>query len=251
MFPDKIPVVPGMAVRHDPEGGLAYRVDKVTASTDDYETKHALNGLRRVTYTQLEDGDFPAGTEWNRDESQFRANFTPLEETEQVSAEDLDLLVAFLETAYADTYPNDRGITRDMFEDNAAFQDELRSYFGEQLAKPTVSLFYAKQDGKIVGTIGIRPMDDATTAEIWGFYVAKDFHGTGVAQKLYEQVLLTDQANSAERLQLSVAKDAERAQAFYLKKGFTVMHEEDWDWPHWTDEHPHNQYLVMQKDLRL
>lgn len=80
MFPEKIPVVPGTEVRHDSEGGLRYRIDKVTASTDDYETEHALNGLRRVTYTQLEDGSFPAGTEWNKDEAQFRANFTPIDE---------------------------------------------------------------------------------------------------------------------------------------------------------------------------
>lgn len=83
MFPDKASVTPGMTVRHDPEGGLLYRVDKVIGDTDDYELGNALNGLRRVLYTQLEDGGFPAGTEWDKDEGQFRANFTPLDGNEK------------------------------------------------------------------------------------------------------------------------------------------------------------------------
>lgn len=78
MFPEKVPVIPGMIVRHDPEGGLLYHVDKVVPSTDDYETGHALNGLGRVAYTQLEGGGYPAGTEWNKDQVQFRTFFTPL-----------------------------------------------------------------------------------------------------------------------------------------------------------------------------
>jgi ribosomal protein S18 acetylase RimI-like enzyme len=249
MFPTETPVLPGMTVRHDLEHGLLYRINKVTPSTDGYEATHALNGLRRVSYTQLEDGGFPAGTEWNKDETQFRENFTPHAEIETATIEDLDDLVTFLETAYADTYPNDRGITRDMFENNSAFRDELRQYFGSQIAAPSVSLFIIRHGDSVVGTIGVRPMQDTGTVELWGFYIASSLHGSGLAQQLYERAMSSEQIDCAERIQLSVANDAERARAFYDKMGFVAIREEDWDWPHWTDTHPHNQYKVMQKEL--
>ncbi len=76
MIDDSIEIEPGMIVRHDPEGGLLYRVDRVSPDTDDYEATHVLNGLRRVAYTQLEDGGYPAGSPWDKSEDQFRAHFT-------------------------------------------------------------------------------------------------------------------------------------------------------------------------------
>lgn len=173
------------------------------------------------------------------------------EPTKPASIEDLDELVTFLETAYADTYPNDRGITRDMFEGNEAFQEELRTYFAGQLTNPSTLLFLARQDGKIAGTAGVRPMEeDPSTVELWGFYVASDLHGNGLADQLCDTVMQSDQVKSAETMQLSIAKDAKRAKSFYEKQGFAVIGDEDWDWPHWTEEHPHNQYWVMQKKLR-
>lgn len=79
MIPDNFELLPGMVVRHDPEGGLLYRVDGVALDTDGYESNHALNGLRRVAYTQLEDGGYPAGSPWNKAETHFKANFTIVE----------------------------------------------------------------------------------------------------------------------------------------------------------------------------
>ena len=76
MFEESAEIVPGMVVRH--VDGLTYRVDKLTDSTDGYEVDHGLNGLRRVLYTQLEDGSFPAGKEWNKDSGEFRRYFTPV-----------------------------------------------------------------------------------------------------------------------------------------------------------------------------
>jgi hypothetical protein len=63
----------GMTVRHDE--GLRYQVEDVRQSTDDYEATHELGGMV-VNYTQLEDGSYPAGTKWSKDEAKFRQFFT-------------------------------------------------------------------------------------------------------------------------------------------------------------------------------
>ena len=81
-IPENVPIKTGMVVRHDPEGGLLYRIDDVRPDTDHYETNHALNGINRVAYTQLEDGGYPAGSPWSKDEAQFRANFTIVEDAD-------------------------------------------------------------------------------------------------------------------------------------------------------------------------
>lgn len=73
MIPEKDPVIPGMTVRHDE--GLLYRVDDIRQSTTGYESTHELGGLV-VNYTQLEEGSFPPGTKWSKDEEGFRAHFT-------------------------------------------------------------------------------------------------------------------------------------------------------------------------------
>ena len=80
MFERSTEIVPGMIVRH--VDGLTYRVDRLVDSTDGYEAGHSLNGLRRVLYTQLEDGSFPAGKEWDKDSGEFREFFTPVSSPE-------------------------------------------------------------------------------------------------------------------------------------------------------------------------
>lgn len=77
MIPDGVPILPGLRVRHDE--GLLYRVDDTIESTNGYETSHQL-GSMSVNYTQLEDGIFPAGKRWAKDEPGFRTYFT-VEET--------------------------------------------------------------------------------------------------------------------------------------------------------------------------
>lgn len=75
MFPEGIDVKAGMTVRHD-EGGLLYEVEDVRHSTIGYEQTHKLAG-NIVNYVQLEDGGMPAGTQYGKDETGFRAAFTP------------------------------------------------------------------------------------------------------------------------------------------------------------------------------
>lgn len=51
--------------------GLKYRVEEVLLCTDGYEKNHSLSSSRRIIYTQLEDGSYPAGTRWDKSEKEF------------------------------------------------------------------------------------------------------------------------------------------------------------------------------------
>lgn len=73
MIDETIDILPGMVVRHDE--GLRYQVEDTRQSTNGYEQTHQL-GAMVVNYTQLEQGSFPVGTKWNKDEAGFRAAFT-------------------------------------------------------------------------------------------------------------------------------------------------------------------------------
>lgn len=74
MIEKDVPIKREMVVRH--VDGLTYRVEGIGLSTVGYETAHELGG-RMVFYTQLEDGSYPAGTNWCKDEEGFRQYFTP------------------------------------------------------------------------------------------------------------------------------------------------------------------------------
>lgn len=80
MIPDKVQIVTGMTVRHDE--GLLYRVEDLRRSTVGYETSHELGGMV-VNYTQLEQGSYPPGTKWCKDEVGFRNHFTVEDPIEQ------------------------------------------------------------------------------------------------------------------------------------------------------------------------
>jgi len=74
MIDDKAELRRDTVVRHD--DGLHYRIDRANRiSTIDWERTHRLGG-RIIEYTQLEDGEYPSGTEYAKDETGFRRHFT-------------------------------------------------------------------------------------------------------------------------------------------------------------------------------
>lgn len=77
MFEKGLVVSPEMIVKHDDKSGLLYQINNIGRVATGYETTHQLSDEQVVNYTQLEDGDFPAGTIWNREIEDFRKNFTP------------------------------------------------------------------------------------------------------------------------------------------------------------------------------
>ncbi len=75
MFDNNAEITSGMTVLHD--DGLRYRVERIEGDMSGYEAQHALTGLARVSYTQLDGGRFPVGTGWSKPEDEFRLFFTP------------------------------------------------------------------------------------------------------------------------------------------------------------------------------
>jgi ribosomal protein S18 acetylase RimI-like enzyme len=70
--------------------------------------------------------------------------------------------------------------------------------------------------GEIVGIIA--PFRNDTMQRVGAIYVTKAFQGTGLAQKLMDQII--DWADPHRPLDLEVASYNERAKAFYRKYGF-------------------------------
>jgi diamine N-acetyltransferase len=66
---------------------------------------------------------------------------------------------------------------------------------------------------------GARPI------ELWRFYVSRDWHGRGVAQRLMERVQLEARRRGARTLWLGVWERNDRARAFYVKCGFADVGE--------------------------
>lgn len=73
MIEKDLQITPRMHVRHDE--GLRYEVEDTRRSTNGYEDTSKIGGLV-VNYIQLEEGKFPAGTKWQKDEEGFRQHFT-------------------------------------------------------------------------------------------------------------------------------------------------------------------------------
>jgi ribosomal protein S18 acetylase RimI-like enzyme len=57
--------------------------------------------------------------------------------------------------------------------------------------------------------------------ELWRFYVARPWHGRGIAQALMSHVNAEAHRRGARTLWLGVWERNERAKAFYRKTGFT------------------------------
>jgi ribosomal protein S18 acetylase RimI-like enzyme len=76
--------------------------------------------------------------------------------------------------------------------------------------------FVAMSGGHPVGFAGsLPPAEGRDVAELWGIYLLKAHHGTGLGQKLLDAAL------GAGPAALWVAEDNPRAQAFYRRNGFT------------------------------
>lgn len=85
MIPDDKELMPGMIVRHDE--GLLYKIEDTRVSTDHYELMHQL-GHTVVNYAQLQEGSFPVGTKWSKDEAGFREHFTIEDQLRTVTLRD-------------------------------------------------------------------------------------------------------------------------------------------------------------------
>lgn len=168
---------------------------------------------------------------------------------ELASFEKAGEITDFMQPVYADNYPNSRGITREMFE-NDVFHVHMQKYLEGKLRDPAVTLWVARSAGQIAGTIGLEvPVSEPSSGEIWGFYVATRLRSRGFGRLLWSTAMQDERLQTFDNLHLHVAKNLLRAIDFYKEKGFSVTSEEVWDWPSWTEEKLTNDYWIMQKNL--
>jgi ribosomal protein S18 acetylase RimI-like enzyme len=127
---------------------------------------------------------------------------------------------------FAETYAayNDPG---DMAAHLTAKYGEAKQ--AEELADPAATYLLAELDGRLVGfayVVADRPprgirMD--APVELVRFYVVRDWHGRGVAQRLMDACVAEARRRGGRTLWLAVWQENPRAIAFYRKAGFRLV----------------------------
>jgi ribosomal protein S18 acetylase RimI-like enzyme len=101
-----------------------------------------------------------------------------------------------------------------------------------ELADPSVATLIAEASQNLVGFAqlrsGITPacVTGPQPMELWRFYVAREWHGQGVASTLMAAVVAEALRRGAHTLWLGVWERNGRAQAFYRKCGYVVVGEQ-------------------------
>ena len=142
----------------------------------------------------------------------------------KINTEDVSLLVEMSRTTFYDTFL-DTCTAADM--DYFLAQNFNRAQLEKEIANPEEHNFFVAANGKPVGYI--RFMEDYTdlpimkkwkALELKRFYILKEYHGKGIAQKLMDFFLAYAHQNKFEAVWLGVWEDNLRAQKFYEKYGF-------------------------------
>jgi ribosomal protein S18 acetylase RimI-like enzyme len=95
-----------------------------------------------------------------------------------------------------------------------------------ELLDPAIATLLASADGELAGYAQLREREapgcvaGEAPIELWRFYVARAWHGLGVAQALMRAVEAEARRRRAWTLWLGVWERNERAKAFYEKNGF-------------------------------
>lgn len=171
-----------------------------------------------------------------------RAHITTL------SPQDAREIADLWQPIFGDIYPNEHGVTREMFEGDS-FNAQLAAYLGKRLKEPSVSLVAARCDDAIVGTIGLEILkeDDRHLGDIWGFYVASRLQGHGFGRLLWSTIMDEVATLKLDSLTLTAVEGSDRAIAFYEQNGFTRVKQETQQWPDWLDNKVENGILIMER----
>ena len=102
-----------------------------------------------------------------------------------------------------------------------------------EIADPGWVTIVADEAGALIGFAQLRLRSDkhcvvaARPSELYRLYVARRWHGRGVAQPLMEAVMGTAARAGSDRIWLGVWVENPRAMAFYRKYGFEVVGEHE------------------------
>ena len=125
----------------------------------------------------------------------------------------------FNETFAADNRPED-------IELHAA-QAYGESQQQREILDPEIATLMVEVEGQLAGFAQLRSgtppecVAGDDPVELWRFYIAREWHGQGIAQTLMQRVESDASARGGRTLWLGVWERNERAKAFYNKNGFT------------------------------
>jgi ribosomal protein S18 acetylase RimI-like enzyme len=105
------------------------------------------------------------------------------------------------------------------------------------------NFFVAEIEDSLIGFIRLRKYTKGIL-ELDKFYVSSDYHGQGVAKKLFEAGLEWARTQGFHTMRLVVWKENSRAVRFYQKNGFVVCGQQDV----YIDRIVFDDY-VMQKEI--
>jgi ribosomal protein S18 acetylase RimI-like enzyme len=134
---------------------------------------------------------------------------------------DADSVGALFRTGFTETFAH--------LYDPADLADFLSQYsldrWRSELADPSFAFRLAESDGSPVGYVKLGlislPVEPSVPAlELKQLYVAKDWHGGGVAAELMDWAIAEARARAAKELYLSVYTENWRARRFYERFGF-------------------------------
>ena len=126
---------------------------------------------------------------------------------------------------WLDTYPNEpEGVTRGWVKERVASDrtreaiEKRQQFLRDNENNPARISRVAKDiDGNVIGMMH-GYIDETGKQHLASLYVAKEYHGKGVANELMKQIL--DWSDPEKPLYLGVVSYNERAKAFYRKWGF-------------------------------
>ncbi len=109
-----------------------------------------------------------------------------------------------------------------------------RARFGKdiqarEIADPGWATLLAEAGDELAGFAQVRlnaPKDCVAArrpAELYRIYVARSWHGRGIAQQLMNEVMAVAEADGSDRIWLGVWEENRRALAFYRTYGFEVV----------------------------
>lgn len=100
-----------------------------------------------------------------------------------------------------------------------------------ELTDRDITTLLVEQDGAAIAYAQLRSghVPECVTGpnplELWRFYVAREWHGRGIAQPLIDRVKAEARTRGATTLWLGVWERNDRARAFYVKYGFATVGE--------------------------
>jgi N-acetylglutamate synthase-like GNAT family acetyltransferase len=158
-------------------------------------------------------------------------------------------LVDFMCSVFAENYPNDNGVTLDMFE-MPTFHKHMKDYLLQRLPNSATTLWLLEINNSIIASLGLVEEKGKQCGELFGFYVKKDYRDKGYGYQLWQYVMNQPNVKPLSEMHLVVAKNLKNAIKFYKRNGFTIVGEEVWHWPSWVATPPQNFYWKMEKVIK-